>query len=142
MHMFFTWSAKLSGERTGRVAAGCCRRGRAWPPRLPRQAADVTAAGAAGIAGAGERLGADHIWVPWVGEKDLVPGVLARNLRLVDAGALHGRSTPRPVAVRMGWRGALRVCWTGSSTTVRAGTGRGRHSKGRRPVESSPAGPG
>src|SRR5262249_57788353 len=74
-------------------------RGATAAARRPSPAAGVAAVRPAGIAGPGQSLDADHIWVPGVGGQDLVPGVFARHTRLVDADVLHGRSTPRPVAV-------------------------------------------
>ena len=60
-----------------------------------------------GGADTGERLDPDHIGVPWVGGKNLARRVLARHPRLMDADALHGRSTPRPVSLGMGQQEAL-----------------------------------
>src|SRR5262245_54797986 len=50
-----------------------------------------------GVAGAGERLDPDHVWVPWVGRKDLTPGALAPGPGPLDTDPLHCRSSPRPV---------------------------------------------
>jgi hypothetical protein len=104
MYTVLTWPSQAAGRRTGRVAG--CRRGTPTSSARPSwPAADVAAARPARVAGPGEGLDADHIWVPWIGGQDLVPGVLTRHPRLVHADVLHGRSTPRPVAVGNGANG-------------------------------------
>jgi len=42
-----------------------------------------------GITGTGKRLGPDHVWVPRVGRKDVMPGVLAPDHVPVDTDARH-----------------------------------------------------
>src|SRR5215470_14180202 len=50
---------------------------------------------AGAIIGTGERLGSDHVGVPWVGREDLRPAVLAPRPRPVDTDLRHGVSSPR-----------------------------------------------
>src|SRR5215469_13961462 len=97
-----TCAARLrAGGRSRAPRTGACT----WFSPGSR-AAGVIAVRPARAAGPGEGLGADYVWVPWVGGQDLVPGLLARSPRPVNVDALHGRSTPRPVAVGAGPHGS------------------------------------
>src|SRR5262245_15738211 len=66
-------SARRS-RRTARWAEGRRRRGGMV---LRRCTSCLLRRVLSGVAGAGERLDPDHVWVPWVGRKDLTPGALA-----------------------------------------------------------------
>jgi hypothetical protein len=51
--------------------------------------------GRSGPLGTGQRLGPDHVWVPWVERKDLIPGALAPRPVPLHPNLLHRLSSPQ-----------------------------------------------
>jgi len=105
MYTVLTCHPKL--RETNRSRRGLPRGARTQSPRPSLAIANAAAVRPTGIAGPGQGLDTDHIWVPGIDGKDLVPYVFARHPRLVDADVLHGRSAPRPVTVGNGLTGNM-----------------------------------
>src|SRR5262244_222180 len=85
----------------------------------------------AGTASAGERLGPDHVWVPWVERKDLVPGALAPGPGPLDTDPFHCLSPPR---MSIGTSGDPGEIWSCPAVVIEAAARHGRPALGDSPI--------